>query len=138
MNRITLDASHIILGQLNTVAIAWNFSKEMFYLYFKRFLVTCAHSRCSKSLRWQCPWAIWSPWFWLVTRACKIGPSCSLGIARLIKLVNVRQCRWWSRKKVAERNQNKGSKNGCSLFIVLQTELASFPTSRNQRVILDF
>ena len=40
MNRITLDASHIILGQLNTVAIAWNFSKEIFYLYFKRLLVT--------------------------------------------------------------------------------------------------
>ena len=99
MNRITLDASQIILGQLNTVAIAWNFSKEMFYLYFKRFLVTCAHSRRSKSLRWQCPWAIWSPWFWLVTRAGKIGPSCSLGIARLIKLVNFRQCWWWSRKK---------------------------------------
>ena len=29
----------------------------------------------------------------------KIGPSCSLGIARLTKLVNFRQCWRWSRKK---------------------------------------
>ena len=41
-------------------------------------------------------------------------------------------------QKVAERNENKGSKNGCSVFIALQTQLVSYPTSRNQRVILDF
>ena len=41
-------------------------------------------------------------------------------------------------QKVAERNQNKRSKNGCGVFIVPQIQLASFPTSRNQRVILDF
>ena len=40
-------------------------------------------------------------------------------------------------QKVADRNQNKGSKNGCSVFIVPQTHLTSFPTTRNQRVILD-
>ena len=59
--------------------------------------------------------------------------DCPTNKARKFQTMSVMES-----QKVAERNQNKGSKNGCSLFIVLQTELASFPTSRNQRVILDF
>ena len=96
MNTIKLDASHITLGQSNTVAIVWISRKKCSTCFLQRFLSYICTQPLFQVAHGQ---SEANPWFWLITRADKIGPSCPLGIARLTKPVNFRQCWWWSCKK---------------------------------------